>query len=270
MLVEYNELTTPEHFKECVILQKKIFNLADIDVIPEMFLSMIARKDPIMGLLVGAFMNSGSNKTLIGFSISIATNENNSIYAVATGVLPEFQNNLYGYRIILKVRDLAIKNNIKTIYSLYDPLESNLGRLYMQKFGYKGIRFKENAYELNTTLKPGSEIPNDKILIKSDLLCEETCKKIEGRFEQIALNKALELFPVISENNFAHNDAVLVEIPNDFILIKKNNFDKAIEWRKFIRNIFSEYINNRKYIISDCLTSRIDKKRKSYYLLEKL
>jgi predicted GNAT superfamily acetyltransferase len=139
----------------------------------------------------------------------------------------------------------------------------------MQKFGFKGVRFKENAYELNTPHFQSIEIPNDKVLVKWDLLCDETLRKIEGKFDQISLTEALQKFPVVTQHNLADNKYVLVEIPNDFKLMKETQFERAMEWRKSVQIVFSEYLNKKNYIIIDCLSSRIEKVRKTYYLLEK-
>lgn len=270
MNVEYAELDVFSHFEECVDLQKKIFDLPDKDVIPTLFLSMIARKDPFMGILVGAFKIEEGIKKLIGFSISIATNENNSIYAILTGVLPEYQNKMYGYGIICKVRELAIKNNITTIYTLYDPLESNLGRLYMQRFGFIGVTFKEKAYELNQVNELAQEIPNDKILVKWDPLSEATCNKIEGNYNLLSLSEALHKYSIAIDQDFMEDKNILVEIPENFKEMKIKNPELALTWRNKIQIAFNHYINNKGYRLTECISGKINKKRKTYYLLEKI
>ncbi|MFC2138632.1 hypothetical protein ACFLTE_10685 [Bacteroidota bacterium] len=266
--IEYSEINTPKEFNECVILQKEIFGLSDIDVIPAMFLNMVARKNPFMGIIVGIFKNIGATQKMIGFSINVSTGIDNSLYGVATGMLSEYQNKMYGYYVILKVREIAIENNVKIIYVLYDPLEANLGRLYMQKFGFIGTKFIENAYQLNDD-KDTTGVPNDKIFVEWDPISNITCKKIEGKYECLSLKEALDKYPVVDNIDYINDSPILVHIPENFKEIKQANPKLAKEYRNKVRPIFDTYINKKGFKLTESFTGKINRKRMTYYLLEK-
>ena len=267
--IEYSEINTFSEFNECIELQRKIFGLSDIDIIPVAILNIIARKNPFMGLLVGIFKNTELKREMIGFSISLTSGINNSIYAIATGVLPEYQNKMYGYGVILKVRELAIENNVNTIYTLYDPLESNLGRLYMNRFGFVGTKFIENAYQLDDEVTLVDEIPNDKILVEWDPVSETTINKINGDFKHLRLNEALEKYPVVDNIKSIKDSSVLVKIPENFKDIKIKNPSLAKNYRNKVRPIFRRYINDYNFKLTNSFTGKINKQRYTYYLLEK-
>jgi predicted GNAT superfamily acetyltransferase len=263
MKIEYKELISEEDIKQCIQLQKIIFNLSDADLISPLFFKLIARNNPPIGISIGAYMILDSKPELIGFALGFATFENKSVYVPLMGVLPEYQNKIYGYKLSLKFREIALSKGLKKLYCVFDPVLANLARLYCVSLGCIGIK-----YEDNKTVCTDHDIPDDKLLVLWDFNAQTTIEKINC----VKKNRNLSL---IDERTIATSEylpklpMVFVEIPDNYIQLKNSNFESALQWRISTREILSEYINNRHYIISDCHSLKINKERKTYFLLEK-
>lgn len=265
----YREFSSEREINACVALQKEIFNLSDVDVVPGIILHMIARKDPPMGYLFGAFKESQGNSELIGFSISFSVHEPNAIYTIATGMRKEYQNGVYGYKLIVNSRQTILKDGIKYVYTLYDPLETHLARLYMVRLGFIGVEFKESAYNLSESESKDTIIPNDKILVLWDPGSEITENKIMGKYPQPGIRECLDLYPIINKNNLSNEDRIMIEIPENYSSLVKSEPKKALELRLEMREIFNKYLNEEDYEIIDCVSGKINRKRRTFYLLEK-
>jgi len=267
--IEYRELTKFNEFRECVSLQKEIFGVSDIDAFSPLTLTVFAKKNPPIGIVIGAVDKNKRKNKLIGFFFGTATLQENAIYGIAIGLLPEYQGQNIGPGIFLKFRELALARNIKYMYGNYDTLEGNLGHSYIDKLGFWGIRYQESPYELTSDDHHQNDIPIENVVVKWELDSIRTSKKLERTYLKKKLEQAVLEYPIVSINNFEENKAVLVEIPDDFIALKKNNFDEALNWRLNTRKIFNEYINKRGYWITEFYSQKKDGKRENYYLLEK-
>lgn len=267
--IEYRELTNFDEFRECVSLQKEILGVSDVDVIPPPILNMFARKSPPIGIVVGAVDKSQEKEKLVGFFFGTAVLQENAIYGIAIGVLPEYLGKNIGLGIFCKFREFALTREIKYMYGNYDPLEGNLGHNYFNKLGFWGIKYHESLYELAPAINAITDFPIDKIAVKWDLGSKRTSEKLEGIYQKKKIEEIMAVYPIVNENKFEESEAVLMIIPEDFMALKKRDFKEALKWRLSTRKILNEYINNRGYWITEFYSQKEDGKRHNYYLLEK-
>ena len=270
--IEYRELNNFDELKKCISIQKKTLGFSDTDIIPPPLLNVFARKKPTCGIVVGAFEvdQTTGNEELIGFQVNTALLKEEAIFGILLAVLPEYQNKNIGYHIYSKFREVALSNNINLFYCLFDPLEANLGNAYSNKFGFIGIEYVSEVYELQDDVHTvTSAIPNDKIYAKCELAAPRTSEKFDRKYKKIPFEEILSRCPIIDEKNYADNDRVLVEVPDNFMTLVKNNVDEAIRWRMSTRKIFTEYINNRGFWMTEFYSQQKEGKRSNYYLLEK-
>jgi len=267
MAIEYRELSTAEDFNQCIELQKSIFGMSEIDVISPLFLKLIARNNPPIGISLGIFKSDLNLSELIGFIIGFATFQQKSIYSVTLGIKPEYQNNVYGYRLMLKYREVALSKNIEFLFGLFDPLDANIARFNIACLGYIAFNYIIDSQTLLDE-KNKKYITNDKIVVRWDINTSKTIDRISG-IKRNNNQKVPNLFPIATTQCMPEAPSVLVEIPEDFNYLLVNKIDEAFVWRISTREIFKEYINKRQYIISDCFSIKHDYNRKTYYLLEK-
>lgn len=267
MLIEYRELLTDEDFTQCITLQKEIFGFSDVNCVSPLFLKLIARNNPPVGISLGLFVNRYGKSELIGFIIGFASFIEKSIHAVLMGIINEFQDQGLGRSIYLEFRKRALERDIHYMYGIFDPIESQLAYIYFSKLGFTGIKYEPEAYKLSNT-DILNDIPIDKLLIKWDFLSEEVISKINGTFYKNS-ETILQEVPVANTETIEKASKILIQIPDSFSDLKLKNFEEAKNWRLSTRKIFTQYINNRNYRVIDCFSNKTPSGRKTYYLLEK-
>lgn len=266
---EYRELKTFDEFRECVTLQKEIFNLSDIDTFSPLILTVLARDFPPVGIVIGTFDKSLDKEALIGFFFGAAILRENAYWGILGGVHPKYQGLNIGTTLFKKLREFSLSRGVRFFYWTHDPLEGNLGHTNYNKLGHLGIKYKESAYEYTDEIQSYKTIPIDNVVIKWKLDSRRVHEKIEGTYKRKKIEEVLTKYPIVNENNFIDSRIVLVEIPDDYIALKKTDFEEALKWRLNTRKIFKEYINNRGYWITEFYSQKKDGKRRNYYLLEK-
>jgi predicted GNAT superfamily acetyltransferase len=257
------ELDSFSQFEELAQMQKKIWHLSDRDQISTITLRTLSMEYPIMGIMLGAYQNS----EMVGFVICTPTRESNTLYGMIMGVLPEYQNFEVGNKLGFKVLEKCNKENISKICWTYDPLDSKLGHLYLNKWGAIAIKYEANYYQLKDEYN--SKLPLDRFIVDCHLQSPRITKRINKDVEPLSLSQALSEFPVADADNYPDHPAVLVKIPADFNSLKKTNPREAIIFRMNTRLVFEEYINNRAYFIAGMYSEELNGERENFYLMEK-
>ena len=260
MKIEYRKLVSPEDFSQCIDLQRSLFGLSDIDIVSPLFLQLIARENPPMGILLGAFNTDEEEEELIGFAVSMATFQRDSMYLTMIGVIPQYRNQGIGINILLKLREAALHIKIAYICWVFEPLERKLAHFYVNNLGAFGVHYHEEIYYQQKTYED-DHIPMDKILFKWDL-------KSYSSYNRNHSKELLSSYPIASKNNKPDSPSVLVEIPTDFNHLKKEDVTSAKYWRQCTKEIFIYYINHRNYTIYDCITLEENLNKRSFYLLK--
>ncbi len=245
------------------MLQDKIWNLSEQDKISTITLKALTMKYPLMGLILGAYHNF----KIIGFVICLPTRETNTMYGLIMGVLPEYQNSDVGNQLGLKILEIGKKENITKMIWTFEPLESSLGHLYLNKWGAVVVRYQKDYYQLKNELN--KEFPLDRFIVDCNLHSPRVVEKITNGIKLRSFKNALKEFPLAEYNYFPKEKSVLVKIPSNFSKLKNDDINQTIEYRKITRKIFEEYINKRAYFIAELITGEVNGERQNYYLLEK-
>ena len=262
MPIIYKKLVSTEDFIQCVELQRDLFGLSDVDIVSPLIMQLIAREDPSMGIILGAYSIEEEKEKLVGFILTMATFQEKSIYGAIIGVKPNFRNQGLGINLFLKFREIAIRKNIDIFYGVFEPLEMKLARLYFNRLGFHGIRYQHDPSNERGKTEKGF-VPSDKILLKWDL--KNFSPQNENRNDFSGL---LNSCPIATVNSMPDSPMVLVEIPGDFVRLLNEDVAAATYWRQNTKEIFSHYINQQKYVICDCLSAEENQIKKSYYLLK--
>lgn len=260
----FRELTDDNDFEQCINLQRSIFKLSDTQVISPLLLKLIARKNPPVGLAIGIFNHS----ELIGFVIGLSAFEEKSIYITMLGIKSKYQNRSYGFKLFLKFRETALANNINRMYCVFNPLESHLSYLYCSKLGFTGIKLEIESIdpEIEENL---NNIPEGKLLTIWNMNSPKTIDKL-NKVNVLTLADVINKYPIATCNYMPNSKKILFEIPENYNLLKKTDYKSAELYRINSQHLFQEYLNNRKYLITDCFSEIIHNQRKTFYLLEKL
>lgn len=259
--VNYRELSGFSEFEACCHMQKELFNLPERDILPPIFINLLTRKNPKIGFALGAFIIEHEKEKLIGFILATACHEPNSLYGMITGIMPEYRKNSIGFGLFLALKEKALRNNINTFYGIFDPMEGNLAKLYFNKLGMTATSYEPEAIELRN-----NSFPIDKVLLKWSLNSNKL--NIGGKYSYGTQYDFIKNIELLTKQNISNATKLLLEIPDDFILLKQQDPKIALNWRMEIRELLIEYLNVRNYIISDLYTRIINDKRENFYLLE--
>ncbi len=275
-----------EEFHACEELQKRIWDMDDIDVVPAHLL-LTARKNG--GLVLGAFNEQGE---MVGFVFGfLCTRESTSEDQSASprlkhcshmmGVLPEYQTKGIGYLLKLRQREHALSQGLDLVSWTYDPLESANANLNICKLGVVCDKYLRDIYgDLRDALNVG--LPTDRLQVEWWVDSQRVAERVERRGERLGLDEALEggtkhanvttvapdglLRPSVYHLSLAAKD-VLVEVPADFQSIKAADASLAAEWRVHTREIFEHYFAAG-YVAAEFISEVREGSRHSYYVLK--
>ena len=260
MEIEYRELKTDQDFEQCIEIQKSVFGFSERELVSPLFFKLIARDVPPIGSGMGVFRKNEDSDELLGFILGFATYLESSIYVVLLAIRKENQNGVFGYKLLFNYRELLLSKGINKLIGVYEPLEANLGRLYCHSLGYYGIK-----YMPDTTM---SAFPSDKIYVIWELSSNHVLNRIQRKVRTNP-EEALLNIPLVNRDFSLDNEQLLVEIPENYLELKQHDPQKAFEWRTLTRNTFNKYINERNYIIIDCIFSKTTTGKRYFYILEK-
>jgi predicted GNAT superfamily acetyltransferase len=134
-------LTGFSDLEKCVELQREIWGLADIDVLP---VRMFVTSNRIGGLVLGAF----DGDQLVGFTAATPGLRQGKPYwySQMLGVSQECRNRRIGSELKLAQRDHARQRGIGLIEWTFDPLESKNAYINITKLGVIVRRYYVNLY----------------------------------------------------------------------------------------------------------------------------
>lgn len=188
-------------------------------------------------------------------------------YSQYNGVLKENRNDGIGYAIKEYQKEVVKSIGINKILSTFDPLTSVNAFINLHKLRSTIISYEENPYH-----KFGGKLNNPKI--PSDRLLNIWMFDNERQIKEYDLTNCKKLFlnstsfddrgiERIEKLNYIDDETVFIKIPLDYYDILEIDHRLALDWRMKTRELFKEYIDNRKYRIVDFNISGID----AYYIL---
>ena len=287
--VYIEELTTIQHFRQCEELQREVWDLSDVDVIP-LHLLIAAQKDG--GLVLGAFDEQDEMiGTLFGsLGARDATAQQFKHCSHMMGVLEEWRGRGIGYRLKLAQREHALAQGLELVTWTYDPLESlnsalNIGKLgavcrtYLRDFygemedglnlGLWSDRFEVdwwvssqrvalrlNSGQANRLATGGHRLHLDAVLENGAQLLNQAGVRPDG----LVRPSPAPVEPTA--------DTVLVEIPADVQVIKATDMELARTWRAQTREMF-EGCFAAGYTVTEFISQVQDNLRRSYYYLQR-
>lgn len=147
-----------EEFRECVHLQKEVWNFSDAELIP---LRMFVVADKVGGQVMGAF----DGKQMVGFALSIPGTRSGHIYLHShmLAVRKEYRNGGLGRRLKLLQREDAMTRGIELIEWTFDPLEIKNAYLNIEKLGAIVRRYNINQYGITSSPLQGG-LPSDRLI----------------------------------------------------------------------------------------------------------
>jgi len=229
-------------FSELVTIQRDVWGLMDIDVIPaHIFMDASNLMGP-NGIVLGYFID----EKLIGYILTFPTSNPREVLVDMLAVSPDYQGKGIGYKLSLELRKIMLILDINKIFWMYDPLESLNANLYIRKIGGIITRYFIDYYgSINSKIHSG--LPTDRFKVEWDIQSkpvENRIKNGSGKTNHISDGK----------------DTKYVEIPLNIQELKEKDINIAIEWRMKTRKLFDEYIEKENLIGTDFVYDPVNKK----------
>jgi predicted GNAT superfamily acetyltransferase len=241
-MIEIRALSTNSEFAEAVELQKRIWNFADIELLP-VRLFVVANK--VGGHSFGAY----DGDRMVGFLLAIPGIKRGAegyLHSHMLGVLPEYRDRGLGRILKLKQRDDALGRGIELVEWTFDPLEIKNAFFNMERLGAIVRRYVENQYGTTSSPLHGG-LPTDR--------CTAEWWVASDRVKSILAGTPLDRSGVEER----------IEVPNAIAEIRRTDPKCAREIQKAVASQFHRHLENNLAVIG---FERTDKS--GVYLLGKL
>ncbi len=240
------EIETIPEMREVEQLQKEVWGIDDLDVVPVTHL--VAAK-AVNGILVGAF----DGDTMVGFAYGFIGYEDAeiAIHSHMLAVKPTYRNHNLGYRLKLAQRERALALGISRMTWTYDPLQSLNAHFNFGKLGVVADQYKINFYGEATTSFL-HQLGTDRLWVSWLLSSPRVQRRLAGEakleLSEARLEQARTLVR-LGDNDWpqlrdlAKGEArpfMLIEIPASIGTIQQRDPKLAVAWREATRQAFTE------------------------------
>lgn len=212
----YRACTSLDDFRQCVQLQKTVWNFSDVDILPS---RVFVVAEEIGGQIFGAVEPRGQ---MVGFVIALPGVRHGQPYLHShmLGVLPEYQNQRVGRTLKLMQRDDALARGIGLIEWTFDPLELKNAFFNLERLGVCVRRYVPNRYGATTSALHAG-LPTDRLVAEWWVDTPRVARVLSGKP------------PVVQPEQ-------RLEVPADIGEIKKSGSRRAYEiqqnlWKQFER-----------------------------------
>ena len=160
-----------EEMRACVNLQKEVWGLADIELVP---LRMFVVGEKVGGQVIGAF--EGSHLVGFAFAVPGVRDQQVYLYSQMLAVRKEYRNSGLGRRVKLAQRDDAIARGFELMEWTFDPLEIKNSYFNLERLGAIARRYTVNQYGITSSFLQGG-LPTDRLVAEWWL----KSKRVESR-----------------------------------------------------------------------------------------
>jgi predicted GNAT superfamily acetyltransferase len=240
-----------EQFSELVLLQKEVWGLEDIDVVPSVIFKSVTGLTGPNGIVLGYFIDD----QLTGYLLTLPTSNPKEVLGCMLAVSKSYQHKGIGYKLNLKLREIMLANDVEKIFWTFDPLESVNAHLYLRKLGGIITRYFIDYYgDVNSRLHKG--LSTDRAFVEwniNDLHVKEKLTNYQHDNES-------------DQESLCSTCKEYIEIPLNIQVLKKTSPEEAIHWRERTRIFFKQIVEDRNLIGYDYVVDI--HKQKGMYLFK--
>lgn len=234
-------IETTTEIRACEKLQKEVWGLPDLDVVPS---TQLIAAQAAGGTLIGAF----DGVELIGFAYGFVGCENGQMthHSHMLAVKPEYRNFNLGYKLKNAQRDFVLAQGITEMTWTFDPLQSLNAHFNFARLGVISDRYLVNFY--------GSDAASflhqngtDRLWVTWQLASGRVVERLGNESIDLELEQVTPLVelgenaePLSSDTDLKDvSDHVSIEIPTDIRDIEQNDRKLANAWRSSTRVAFT-------------------------------
>lgn len=180
--IEVRICSTHEELDKCVSLHQRVWQFNDLDTIPRRVFIVTSS---VGGVVLGAYESRIAKSPLLGFvwalpGISRETNGQAYIHAEMMAVHPSARKHRIGQRLMLAVSQYALSQNINIMKGHFDPTDSKLAYLYINRCHAIAKRYTIDYYGRSSS--PLHKLSTDRL-------------HVEWRLDLLNLKREDQFFP---------------------------------------------------------------------------
>lgn len=243
------DIKTVDEMHEVEELQREIWGLSDLDVLPALALRPQVE---VGAILLGAFADGRMVGFVFGF-LGILNGET-IIHSDMLGVTSEYRSQSVGYLLKLAQRDAALAMGVKRITWTFDPLQSRNAHLNFGKLGVIADRYLVNYYGDTSSFL--HRFGTDRLWVTwlLDRVRDESHVDLNEIPALIRVNENAE--PVVNTDK-TDEKQLLIEIPGEA---------NPELWRTPTRAAFTSALNSGYIVNGFYVVERNDQKIGAYFL----
>jgi len=261
-------------YEACVLLQKAVWGLADIEVTSAIQLIATVHAG---GALQLAETEAGEP---VGFVYAFAGLRGGlpHLHSDMLAVVPEYQKRGVGVRLKWAQREEALSRGIGLITWTYDPMQARNANLNLRRLGATATEFLDDFYGVTTSaLHHG--MPTDRLLVHWELNSPRVKERLEAG--EPPRNEPAPPLPRVNEVKWQagwpvssaprldlQEPALLLEVPPDWDVLAKAAPRVAEDWHGKVRLAFTYYFG-RGYVAADFSSSQENGRRRPLYVLRR-
>jgi predicted GNAT superfamily acetyltransferase len=270
--VVIRDLNGPEDLGKTQVLEKQIWELSDLDVMP---LTLAIAMREAGSLWLGAF----DGKELVGFAFAFLGMEHGEmmLHSHALGVRSQYRDSDLGYRLKLAQRERALAWGVQQMTWTFDPLQSRNAHLNFNKLGVVSESYKVDFYgpETSSSLHQNG---TDRLWVKWPMASRRVQGRLQGNSNRHEMLDALAtVLPLVQFNGDGRpkrtdlsaalsRQRIAIEIPGDIGVVEAKDPELARQWRQATRWAFSEGLQAGFFVAEFCRTIRGQQGPGSYLL----
>lgn len=276
-------LSSVQEMEQAEDLQRAVWPGSETDIVPAHLLLTIAANG---GLVLGALKGD----RLVGYVMGFLGTDQESPDRVAmarlkhcshqVGVHPDYRGHGLAVELKRAQRETLVRQGIRLATWTFDPLMSVNAYLNIHRLGSVCQIYKREIYgEMRDGLNKG--LPSDRFQVDWWLTSNRVESRLEGTRPPLDLANYLSAGAQklnsagLADDNLPRpgdviedpsGNLVLVEIPPDFLEVKRRDMGLASEWRMLTRSIF-ESAFEAGYVATDFVYLKGEQYPRSYYVL---
>jgi predicted GNAT superfamily acetyltransferase len=231
------------------------------------------------GLVLGAFL-PGGEAVAMSFSFLGRIDGRLCLYSQLTGVVPGYQSRGLGYRLKIVQRDLAHADGIGLIAWAFDPLQAGNAHFNLTRLGAQAVRYVENMYGVRTD-QLNAGVPTDRLIVEWNttavppvIVPAETAASLSRLIETRPVAGAVTRGgktapPVLKDPSPLGAPRLLLEVPDDIALLRREHPELAEQWRLVVGQAFRVAFQGS-YRAVQFIRAEESALRRGFYVLERL
>ena len=246
-------IETLDEMREIEALQREIWGVSDLDVLPA--LALRPQKE-VGAILMGAFAEGRMIGFVFGFPGIL--NGETIIHSDMLGVTSAYRSQSVGYLLKCAQREAALALGVKRITWTFDPLQSRNAHLNFGKLGVVADRYLVNYYgETSSFLH---RFGTDRLWVSWLLDSERVVSRIDRKEPPKTLDLQVPALVRVGRNQ---EPVVNMDLTDQKVIIEIPGEQNAELWREPTRGAFTHALDAG-YVIEDFFVT--DKKTGVYLL----